>query len=150
MQTNLTRAIQIFIGIVLLASCKKEQETVDALKGVWEITEVRLDDSSYLNLPELPYTIEFAPCEDAYTATCRAFLNYPLNDTSEVYAKTDSLKFDIRDNELTFTDAQNESKFNFLLHRFTFSDPISSALELKQAGFLAEDEFPITIRLSKR
>jgi len=103
MQTNLTRAIQIFIGIVLLASCKKEQETVDALKGVWEITEVRLDDSSYLNLPELPYTIEFAPCENAYTATCRAYLNYPLNDTSDVYAKTDSIKYDLRDKELTFT-----------------------------------------------
>jgi len=150
MKKPLIQAVQILIGIVFLASCKKEQETADVLKGVWEINEVRLDDTSYLNLPDLPYTIEFAPCENAYTATCRAYLNYPLNDTSDVYAKTDSLKYDLRGNELTFTDAQNESKFNFLLHRFTFSDPISSALELKQAGFLAEDEFPITIKLSKR
>jgi hypothetical protein len=136
--------------LALFASCKKEQETADALKGVWEITEVQLTDTTFVDLPDLPYIIEFAPCENAYTATCRAYLNYPLNDTSDVYAKTDSIKYDLRDKELTFTDAQNESKFNFLLHRFTFSDPISSALELKQAGFLAEDEFPITIRLSKR
>lgn len=150
MKKNLTKATLILLLTVLVASCKKEQETADALKGTWEISEVRQSDSSYLDLPELPYTIEFSPCEDAYTATCRAYLNYPLNDTSEVYAKTDSLKYDLRDNELTFTDAQNESKFNFLLHRFTFSDPTSSALILEQAGFLADDEFPITIKLSKR
>jgi hypothetical protein len=67
-----------------------------------------------------------------------------------VYAKTDSLKFDIRDNELTFTDAQNESKFGFLLHRFEFSNPTTSPLILTQTGFLGEGEFPITIKLSKK
>ncbi|MFN5371776.1 MAG: hypothetical protein ACK5B6_09965 [Bacteroidia bacterium] len=142
----------IFLGavIVLLGSCKKEQETADALKGVWEISEVRLTDTTFVDLPDLPYTIEFAPCDEAYTATCRAYLNYPLNDTSEVYAKTDSLKFDIRDKEITFTDAQNESKFGFLLHRFTFGEPTTSPLTLKKTGNLKENEFPITIQLIKK
>ena len=62
MQTNLTRAIQIFIGIVLLASCKKEQETVDALKVVWEINELRFNYSSNLNLLNFHNTIQFSPC----------------------------------------------------------------------------------------
>ena len=136
--------------IVLLGSCKKEQETADALKGVWEITEVQLTDTTFVDLPDLPYTIEFAPCENAYTATCRAYLNYPLNDTSDAYAKTDSLKFDLRDKELTFTDAQNESKFSFLLHRFVFTDPKDSPLVLTKTGFLEEGEFPINIKLIKR
>jgi hypothetical protein len=136
--------------IVLLGSCKKEQETANALKGVWEISEVQLTDTTFVDLPDLPYTIEFAPCEDAYTATCRAYLNYPLNDTSDVYAKTDSLKFDIRDKELTFTDAQNESKFGFLLHRFEYKDPQGSELTLKKTGFLQENEFPITLKLTKK
>jgi hypothetical protein len=136
--------------LALFGSCKKEQETADALKGVWEISEVQLTDTTFVDLPDLPYTIEFAPCEDAYTATCRAYLNYPLNDTSDVYAKTDSLKFDLRDKEITFTDAQNESKFSFLLHRFVFSDPKASLVELEQTGFLEEDKTPITIKLIKR
>ncbi len=136
--------------LALFGSCKKEQETADALKGVWEISEVQLTDTTFVDLPDLPYTIEFAPCEDAYTATCRAYLNYPLNDTSDVYAKTDSLKFDIRDKELTFTDAQNESKFGFLLHRFEYNDPQGSELTLKKTGFLQENEFPITLKLTKK
>ena len=136
--------------LALFGSCKKEQETADALKGVWEISEVQLTDTTFVDLPDLPYTIEFAPCENAYTATCRAYLNYPLNDTSDVYAKTDSLKFDLRDKEITFTDAQNESKFSFLLHRFEFSDPKVSPLVLTKTGFLKEGEFPVTIKLIKR
>ena len=136
--------------LALFGSCKKEQETADALKGVWEISEVQLTDTTFVDLPDLPYSIEFAPCENAYTATCRAYLNYPLNDTSDVYAKTDSLKFDLRDKELTFTDAQNESKFSFLLHRFVFIDPKVSPLVLTKTGFLKEGEFPVTIKLIKR
>lgn len=146
--------MQKFIAAVLfvltLASCSKEQNTADALVGTWEITEVQLTDSTYATLPTLPYSIEIPSCENAYTATCRAYLNYPLNDTSDVYAKTDSLKFDIRNNELTFTDAQNESKFSFLLHRFTFSEPTNSPLRLKKTGNLNENEFPITIQLIKK
>jgi hypothetical protein len=136
--------------LALFGSCKKEQETADALVGTWEITEVQLTDSTYTTLPELPYSIEIPFCENAYTTTCRAYLNYPLNDTSDVYAKTDSLKFDIRGNEITFTDAQNESKFGFLLHRFTFSEPTNSPLTLKKTGNLKENEFPITIQLIKK
>jgi hypothetical protein len=116
----------------------------------WEITEIQLTDTTLVDLPDLPYTIEFAPCENAYTATCRAYLNYPLNDTSDVYAKTDSIKYDLRDKELTFTDAQNEAKFNFLLHRFKFSNPNTPPLILTQTGFLGDGEFPITIKLSKK
>ena len=136
--------------LALFGSCKKEQETADALKGVWEISEVQLTDTTFVDLPDLPYTIEFAPCKEAYTATCRAYLNYPLNDTSEVYAKTDSLKFDLRDKEITFTDAQTESKFGFLLHRFEYKDPQGSVLTLKKTGFLLENEFPITLKLTKK
>jgi hypothetical protein len=136
--------------LALFGSCKKEQETADALKGVWEISEVQLTDTTFVDLPDLPYSIEFAPCENAYTATCRAYLSYPLNDTSDVYAKTDSLKFDIRDKELTFTDAQNESKFGFLLQRFVFSDPKVSPLVLTKTGFLEEGEFPVTLKLIKK
>jgi hypothetical protein len=136
--------------LALFGSCKKEQETADALKGVWEISEVQLTETTFVDLPDLPYTIEFAPCENANTATCRAYLNYPLNDTSDVYAKTDSLKYDLRDKEITFTDAQNESKFSFLLHRFVFSDPIVSPLVLTKTGFLEEGEFPVTLKLIKK
>jgi len=143
-------AVLAISTILFWASCAKEQETADALVGSWEITEVQLNDSTFLTLPQLPYMLEIPTCEEAYTATCRAYLNYPLNDTSDVYAKTDSLKFDIRDKEITFTDAQTESKFSFLLHRFEYKDPQGSELTLKKTGFLLDNEFPITLKLKKK
>ncbi len=143
-------AVLAISTILIWASCAKEQETADALVGSWEITEVQLNDSTFLTLPQLPYMLEIPACEEAYTATCRAYLDYGLNDTSNVYSKTDSLKFDIRDKEITFTDAQNESKFSFLLQRFVFSDPKVSPLVLTKTGFLEEGDFPVTLKLIKK
>ena len=140
-----------FCSITILFACKKEQESADALAGnTYSITRALLTDSTEVNLPETGYNLYFAPCENAYTATCRAYLNYSvLLSDSTLKNKTDSLKYDLRDNELTFTYTQNQALFKFLLNRFTFTNLNENEITLTQTG-ITDNKTPIQINLTKK
>jgi hypothetical protein len=143
--------IIVFFGLVGLSSCKKEQQAADALAGnTYSITQAILTDSTEVNIPESGYTLYFAPCENAYSATCRAYLNYSvLLADSTAQNKTDSLKYDLRADELTFTYTQNQALFKFLLNRFTYTDLNENNITLTQTG-ITDNRTPIQINLTKK
>ena len=138
-------------GLMLLCSCKKEQQAADALAGnTYLITQAILTDTTEVNIPESGYALYFAPCENAYSATCRAYLNYSvLLADSTVQNKTDSLKYDLRTDELTFTYTQNQALFKFLLNRFTYTNLNENNITLTQTG-ITDEKTPIQINLTKK
>jgi len=142
--------ISFVCALVVLSSCNKEQQAADALNGnTYSITQAKLTDTTEVNIPESGYTLYFAPCENAYSATCRAYLNYSvLLADSTLQNKTDSLKYDLRNDELTFTFTQNQALFKFLLNRFTYTDLSQNNITLTQTG-ISDDKTPIQINLTK-
>jgi hypothetical protein len=141
------------VAFVLMAysSCKKEQLAADALAGnTYSITRAVLTDTTEVNIPESGYTLYFSPCENAYSATCRAFLSYSvLLADSTVQNKTDSLKYDLRSDELTFTYTQNQALFKFLLNRFSYTSLNENDITLTQTG-ITDNKTPIQINLTKK
>lgn len=135
------------MAILVFSSCSKEQKLADHFAGKWLIEKVALSDTTNLNFGNFQHSIEFDLCEKAYTATCRA---YYMIDSANVTLYSDSILFDLRDEELTFSYVQNQSKIGFLKNRFSLSDSKSNTITLTQEGVAPDAKNRIGITITKK
>jgi len=131
---------------LLITSCNKDQKLADHLAGNWRIDQIALSDTSEVDLNVYKHSITFEPCEDAYTATCRA---YYFIDSASVNIYTDSIKYDLRGDELTVTYVQKQSVIGYLKHRFSILDPESNNITLTEEGLAPDAANKIKVVISK-
>jgi hypothetical protein len=147
MKPILSSFLAAVLSICFFASCNKEQKLADHLAGKWTIDKVALSDTTTLDFGNFRHSIQFEPCEKAYTSTCRG---YYIIDSADVVSYTDSILFDLRKEEITISFVQNQAKIGFLKNRFSLSDPESTTLILTQEGVAPDAKNRIGLTLTKQ
>ena len=132
--------------ILLMASCNKDQKLAHHLKGNWRIDHIALSDTSDVDLSVYKHSITFESCKDTYKATCRA---YYFIDSASVNVYTDSVKYDLRDDEFTVSYVQKQSVIGYFKRRFSISDPESNNITLTEEGLAPNAAHKVKVVISK-
>ncbi len=124
-------------------SCSKEQNAADQLNiGVWKITQLKWANGNEVDITNNVHKMEFFPCTDAYTATCKGVYTLDYADTTKTDL-LDTFEFDIKADELSFTAVKNSVGSNtfvtkILRQRYEIEQLTDSELALKRFRTFAD------------
>jgi hypothetical protein len=136
------RIIPLILIFLIFSSCYKEQKLADQLDGTWNIIELQWANNSIIDIGDDKHSIEFFPCEKAYTATCGGVYTLDYEDTSLVDLR-DTFEFDIKEEELAVTNVkltnnQNQYVIRFLRQRFQIEQLDENTLQLDRIRTFAD------------
>jgi hypothetical protein len=124
-------------------SCSKEQNAADQLNtGVWKITQLKWANGNEVEVTNNVHKMEFFPCTDAYTATCKGVYSLDYADTTKTDLR-DTFEFDIKADELSITAVKNSVGSNtfvtkILRQRYDIEQLTDSELALKRFRTFAD------------
>ena len=124
-------------------SCSKEQNAADQLNtGVWKITQMKWANGNEVEVTNNVHKMEFFPCTDAYTATCKGVYTLDYADTTKTDLR-DTFEFDIKADELSITAVKNSVGSNtfvtkILRQRYDIEQLTDSELALKRFRTFAD------------
>jgi hypothetical protein len=124
-------------------SCSKEQNAADQLNsGVWKITQLKWANGKEVEVTNNVHKMEFFPCTDAYTATCKGVYTLDYSDSTKTDLR-DTFEFDIKADELAFTAVKNSVGSNtfvtkILRQRYDIEQLTDSELALKRFRTFAD------------
>jgi len=131
-----------FIGIGLV-SCSKEQNAADQLNsGIWKINLLKWANGKEVETTNDIHKMEFFPCTNAYTATCKGVYTLDYADTTRTDLQ-DTFQFDIKADELSFTAVKSSVGSNtfvtkILRQRYEIEQLTDSELALKRFRTFAD------------
>lgn len=124
-------------------SCSKEQNAADQLNsGVWKISQLKWANGKEVETQNDIHKMEFFPCTDAYTATCKGVYTLDYSDSSKADLR-DTFEFDIKADELSITAVKNSIGSNtfvtkILRQRYEIEQLTDSELALKRFRTFAD------------
>lgn len=124
-------------------SCSKEQNAADQLNsGVWKINQLKWANGKEVETTNDIHQMEFFPCSDAYTATCKGVYTLDYADSTKTDLR-DTFEFDIKSDELSFTAVKNSVGSNtfvtkILRQRYEIEQLTDSELALKRFRTFAD------------
>lgn len=124
-------------------SCSKEQNAADQLNsGVWKINQLKWANGKEVETTNDIHKMEFFPCTDAYTATCKGVYTLDYSDSTKTDLR-DTFEFDIKAEELSFTAVKNSVGSNtfvtkILRQRYEIEQLNDSELALKRFRTFAD------------
>jgi hypothetical protein len=108
----------IIITSTFIIACRKENKVAIAMKGKWNITEIRLNkDSVITDFTPYKHTIEFYESDNAYTATLRAVYSIDYLDTVKKDIIDSTLRYEIKGNQISFAMPNNVAIRKFIWYR---------------------------------
>jgi hypothetical protein len=135
-------AIIVLLSVGLI-SCSKEQNAADQLNtGIWKITQLKWANGNEVEVTNNVHKMEFFPCTDAYTATCKGVYTLDYADTTKTDLR-DTFEFDIKADELSITAVKNSVGSNtfvtkILRQRYDIEQLTDSELALKRFRTFAD------------
>ena len=135
-------AIIVLLSVGLI-SCSKEQNAADQLNtGIWKITQLKWANGNEVEVTNNVHKMEFFPCTDAYTATCKGVYTLDYADTTKTDLR-DTFEFDIKADELAITAVKNSVGSNtfvtkILRQRYAIEQLTDSELALKRFRTFAD------------
>jgi len=124
-------------------SCSKEQNAADQLNtGIWKITQLKWANGNEVDVNNNVHKMEFFPCTDAYTATCKGVYTLDYSDTTKTDLR-DTFEFDIKADELAITAVKNSVGSNtfvtkILRQRYAIEQLTDSELAFKRFRTFAD------------
>ncbi len=124
-------------------SCSKEQNAADQLNaGIWKISLLKWANGKEVETTNDIHKMEFFPCTDAYTATCKGVYTLDYADTARIDLR-DTFQFDIKGSELSITAVKSSVASNtfvnkILRQRYEIEQLTDSELALKRFRTFAD------------
>ncbi|MCX7649632.1 MAG: hypothetical protein N2050_03630 [Flavobacteriales bacterium] len=102
-KANMPYFATVFLTVVMLFSCAKENATVRSLEGTWEWESISEAPSAHIGVNDSTrHFFKFLPCKKAYTASCRCV--YTIEKNWNLYsAPSDTFIYDLKRDELSIT-----------------------------------------------
>jgi hypothetical protein len=112
----------LIIASIVVNACRKENDVAIAMKGKWNVTEIRLNkDSAITDFTPYKHIIEFYESDNAYTASLRAVYTIDYADTLKKDLIDSTVRYEIKGNQITFSQPKKEIR-NFIWYRFRIDD----------------------------
>ncbi len=128
------QTIFVFTILLLVASCSKEDEVMDQLKGNWQVSEIKFsEDSTFNNFSTGIHTIEFWDTERAYTATGKGVYRIDYADAN-IKDVADTFRFDIKEDQLSVTYSKTNLVKGLFRYRYKIQSYEGSELFLDRTG----------------
>ena len=134
--------ILFFTILCLLSSCSKEQRISRKLEGKWQISSLKWANGNSGDVINDKHTLEFIPCEQAYTASCSGvyFLDYADTLKKDL---TDTFRFELKNEEISISSVKNSIPGNtfvtkILRQRYIFESRNNTSFELKRFRTFAD------------
>ncbi len=135
-------SLLFFLILFLFIACNKEQRTADKLVGKWQISSLKWANGNTIDVTNDKHTIEFLPCDQAYTASCSGIYSLDYADTLKKDLN-DTFKFELRENEISISSVKNSTPGNtfvtkILRQRYIFENKTDNNFELKRFRTFAD------------
>jgi hypothetical protein len=133
----------LFLAIfIAFSSCQKDQRIADKLVGKWQISSLKWANGNTIDVTNDKHSIEFLPCDQAYTASCSGIYSLDYSDTLKKDLN-DTFKFELRENEISISSVKNSTPGNtfvtkILRQRYIFENRSDNDIELKRFRTFAD------------
>jgi hypothetical protein len=135
-------SILLFTILCLLSACSKEQRISRNLEGKWQISSLKWANGNPVNVTTDKHTLEFLPCDQAYTASCKGvyFLDYADTLLKDL---NDTFLFELKKEEISISSVKNSIPGNtfvtkILRQRYIFESRNNTSFELKRFRTFAD------------
>ena len=124
----------IIVTSIFINACRKENDVAIAMKGKWNVTEIRLNkDSVITDFTPYKHTLEFYESDNAYTASLRAVYSIDYADTLKKDIIDSTLRYEIKGNQISFAMPNNAVIRKFIWYRARIDDYKGDNLFLNRA-----------------